>query len=197
MRRALPLSLVLALLLLALSGCAGGGAAVPVAVKAGPQTAKLDWIEPYPAKDPALVFKVASFTVTPTGWSAQISVQNTSDIGWGVGGKRYEAELAFGVMLFPNDDQKELEQRNRNKDMPALRAATSYTPALPAVIKAGTTWSGVISAPGALAAGLWVRLSFGPFRAVGDPPNGVSSDFQWFTDHAHQLDEVVVSAQPA
>jgi hypothetical protein len=196
MRRALPSAALLALVLLAVTGCGGGGATVPLAVKAGPQTAKLDWVEPYPATKPALVFRVASFTVTATGWSAHISVENRSDIGWAVGGPKYEAELAFGVMLFPNDDQKETEKRNQDNDLPALRAATSYTPALPAVLASGATWDGVISAPGALAA-LWVRISFGPFRSVGEPPDGATPVVQWFTDHAHHLDQAAVSAQPA
>jgi hypothetical protein len=197
MRRTLPLAALLVLLLLALTGCAGNSVPLPAAVKAGPQTAKLGWVEPYPAEKPALVFRVASFTVTPTGWSARISVENTSDIGWAVGGKKYAAELAFGVMLFPNDDQKEFEQRTRNNELPAIRAATSYTPALPTVLESGQTWSGVIAAPGALAGGLWVRVSFGPFRSVGEPPEGVEPSLVWFTDHAYHLDEAAVSAQPA
>jgi hypothetical protein len=197
MRRFLPLSALFVLLLLALTGCAGSGGPVPTAGKAGAQSAKLGWVEPYPAKQPALVFRVASFTVTPTGWSARISVENTSDIGWSVGGKQNAAQLAFGVMLFPNDDKKETEERNRNKDLPAIRAATSYTPALPVVLESGRTWSGDIAAPGALAAGLWVRISFGPFMSVGEPPDGASPTVQWFTDHAYQLKEAAVSAQPA
>jgi hypothetical protein len=197
MRRAVPAGVLLTLVLLALTGCGAGDDPVPVAVRAGPQSAKLNWTEPWPAKQPALVFKVASFTVTPSGWSAQISVQNTSDIGWAVGGPRYEAELAFGVMLFPNDDQEEFQDRVRNNDLPAIREATSYVPALPAVIKAGQSWSGVISAPGALAAGLWVRIAFGPLRSVGEAPDGAVPVVQWFTDHAHRLDQVAVAAQPA
>ncbi len=135
--------------------------------------------------------------MTPTGWSAQISVENTSDIGWAVGGKKYAAELAFGVMLFPNDDQKEFEERTRNNDLPAIRAATSYTPALPTVLKAGRRGAASSPRPARLRAGLWVRISFGPFRSVGEPPDGVEPSLVWFTDHAYHLEEAAVSAQPA
>ena len=46
-------------------------------------------------------------------------------------------------------------------------------PGAPGRARAGATWRGTISAPGALAGGLWVRISFGPFSSVGDPPKGV------------------------
>ncbi len=59
----------------------------------------------------------------------------------------------------------------------------------------GQTWKGTIAAPGALAGGLWVRLSFGPFTSVGDPPEGAQPQVVWFTDHAHRLAEV--DAEPA
>ena len=74
-----------------------------------------------------------------------------------------QPSCAFGVLLFPNDDLDELERRNRDGTLPAIRHATTYAPALPLVLRPGKTWRGTISAPGALAGGLWVRLSFGPF----------------------------------
>ena len=49
--------------------------------------------------------------------------------------------------------------------------------------------------PGALAGGLWVRLSFGPFVSAADPPEGAASPVVWFTDHAYRLEEV--EAEPA
>ena len=196
MRRLRVLPGVVALALLA-AGCgsSGGSSTVPTLSKAPPQTAGLDWSEPYPAVKPALVFGVASFTVTPGGWRADISFENRSDVGWEVGDVRYASTLAFGVMLFPNDDQNELERRNRAGTLPAIRPAMTFRPALPDVLRPGATWKGTMSAPGALAGGLWVRISFGPFVALGNAPKGASSQVVWFTDHAHQLEQV--SATPA
>ena len=194
MRRALFLLLVVTVTV-ALAGCGSSGTNVPAAVKAPPQTARLAWEEPYPADGAALVFGVSSFTVTRTGWVARISVENRSQVGWSVGDPRDVAARAFGVLLFPNDDLDELERRNRSNDLPAIRPATSYRPALPVVLRPGASWEGTISAPGALAGGLWVRLSFGPFASVGDPPQGADPRVVWFTDHAHQL--VQVRAEPA
>ena len=129
----------------------------------------------YPSATPALVFGVSPFTVTREGWRAEISVENTSSVAWTVGDPRDAAQRQFGVLLFPNDDLDELERRNRDGDVPAIRAATSYSPALPTGLRPGETWKGTIAAPGALAGGLWVRISFGPFASVGDPPPGADT----------------------
>ena len=187
--------LVIALVTFATAGCASQAVTVPSAIKAPPQTARLDWNEPYPATNPALVFGVSRFTVTREGWKADVSVENTSDIAWLVGEPRLPAYRQFGVLLFPNDDLEDFERRSRDGDVPGLRAATSYTPALPESIAAGETWRGTIAAPGALAGGLWVRIAFGPFAADGKPPDGAQTPVVWFTDHAYHLEQV--EADPA
>ncbi len=186
-RRPLLVLLVLPLTLLA-AGC-GTTTTAPFqpSRKAPPQRATLDWREAYPAQKPALVFGVRSFAVTATGWRARISVQNRSDVGWEIGAPRLTLERAFGVLLFPNDDLAELEARNRDGTLPGLRPATGFRPPLPQVLEPGRTWSGTISAPGPLAGGLWVRVSFGTFTSVGDPPEGAQPQVIWFTDHAYQL----------
>ncbi len=190
------LALALSLVAVTVVGCGSGESpSVPAAVKAPPQTARLGWEEHYPAGKAALVFGVSSFTVTSDGWTADLSVENRSQVGWEVGDPRDAASRAFGVLLFPTDDLDELDRRNRSGDLPAIRQATSYTPALPLVLRPGQTWRGTIAAPGALAGGLWVRLSFGPFTSVGEPPEGAQPQVVWFTDHAHQLDQV--DAEPA
>jgi hypothetical protein len=199
MRRSTAATVLAALVALLATGCGtiGGSATgtVPALVRAPPQHAELGWVEHYPTEKPALVFSVSSFTVTQEGWTAGIAVENRSTVGWEVGDPRYEAELQFGVMLFPDDDLDALEQRNRTGTLPAIRHATAYRPALPSVLAPGKTWRGTISAPGALAGGLFVRISFGPFVSVGDPPDGTAPQVVWFTDHAHRLEEV--SALPA
>ena len=188
-------AVMIALLAFATAGCASQAVTVPTTIRAPPQTARLDWKERYPSKNPALVFGVSRFTVTRDGWKADISVENTSDIAWIVSDPRVPSYREFGVLLFPNDDLKDLERRSRNGDIPGLRAATSYAPALPETIKPGETWRGTISAPGALAGGLWVRIAFGPFSADGKPPKGAQTPVVWFTDHAYQLEQV--EADPA
>jgi len=181
------LALLLVPVALLLGGCGASPAPFRAAEKAPPQQFTLGWVEHYPAEKAALVFGVKSFEVTETGWSADISVENRSDIGWEVGAHRFSLERVFGVLLFASGDLDELERRNRNGTLPAIRNATGYVPALPVVLEPGKTWSGTISAPGPLAAGLWVRISFGTFTSVGDPPTGAERRVVWFTDHAVKL----------
>jgi hypothetical protein len=198
MRRRLLLAPLVAAVALGLAGCgvAGESATVPVRLATPPQTAQLDWLEPFPAKAPALVFGVTSFAVTEDGWSADISIDNRSDIGWKIVDRDDETSLQFGLLLFPSNDQKKFEHLVNTLALPALRAAKRYEPALPVVLKPGVTWRGAISAPGALPSGLWVRFAFGPFSAVGEPPKGVpATAITWYTDHAYQLAEV--AAVPA
>ena len=102
---------------------------------------------------------------------------------------------AFGVLLFPNDDLDELERRNRSNDLPCDPAGDLLPAGTSGRAPARRELEGTISAPGALAGGLWVRLWFGPFASVGDPPEGADPRVVWFTDHAHQL--VQVRADPA
>ena len=195
MRRPLLAGLLAAAVAAAAAGCGSTDVAVPAAVKAPPQTAQLSWNEPYPADKPALVFGVSAFTVTRTGWRAEISVRNRSTVAWEIGGPDGAPARAFGVLLFPTGALEDLERRNREGNLPAIRAAQSFRPALPAVLKPGATWAGTVAAPGALAGGLWVRLSFGAFRSVGTPPEGAQPQVVWFTDHAHELE--TVAAEPA
>lgn len=180
-------ALFLIAIALAVSACGGAAAPYVPSVRAGPQRATLDWVESYPPRRPALVFRVRWFEVTRAGWSAAVSVENRSKVGWAVGRGRLASERAFGVLLFPNADLREVERRNREGTLPAIRPASSYRPPLPQVLAPGGSWSGTISAPGPLAAELWVRISLGVFASVGTPPPGVEPQVVWFTDHALRL----------
>ena len=197
MRRRLLLAPLVAAVALGLAGCgvAGESATVPVRLATPPQTAQLDWLEPFPAKAPALVFGVTSFAVTEDGWSADISIDNRSDIGWKIVDRNDQSALDFGLLLFPNNDQDEFEHKVNALDVPATREATIYKPALPVVLEQGAIWRGTMSAPGALPGGLWVRFVFGPFSSVGEAPKGLpTSAITWYTDHAYHLEEVAAVA---
>jgi hypothetical protein len=170
------------------AGCGGGDAPTTLPTEAAPpQEAELGWEEQLPETGPALEFIVHRFAVTEDGWDADVEVVNRTGIPWRLPGADDAVPTSFGVMLFPTDDQSELEQRSRDADLPGLRAAERYDPALPARIEPGTGWRGTIGAHGSLAAGLYVRLVLGPFVAVGDPPDGMQSGFSWITDHAYRL----------
>lgn len=156
-------------------------------VPASPQSAILDWRETFGPKGEQLVFSVESLQVTPTGWRARVSVMNDTTAAYEVGDPRATLDRSFGLMLFASGDKRELEERNLSRTLPAVRPALRYEPSLPAVLEAGDSWSGTISAPGALVARSWVRVVFGALVVVGKPPEGVEDTVVWITDHAYRL----------
>ncbi|MDX6440235.1 MAG: hypothetical protein QOF45_2818 [Gaiellaceae bacterium] len=181
MRR--PLLLVAVLLL------AGCGSAEPESVKpvraAEPQRAVLDWRESYPSSGQRLVFVVHTLEITKEGWSADIAVTDSTRIPFELGA--IPEPLVFGLMLFPTDDLDELADAADTGRLPAPRLATRFEPAPPDLLAPGQTWRTTISAPGSLADGAYVRVSFGPFRAKGDPPPGMQPTVSWITDRSYRL----------
>jgi len=160
---------------------------VPTSVAAGPQTAELGWREVYGPVGEQLVFTVDRLDVTESGWSARVGVENDSSVGWELA-PGATPEGSFGLQLFETGDVEELEERNRNGTLPAVRAATSYVPELPKILEPGASWEGEISARGALVAGAWARVVFGTLVAVGKPPDELDEKVIWITDHAYELE---------
>jgi hypothetical protein len=167
----------------------GGESKVETAsVAAGPQTAELGWRETYGTTGERLVFTVDRLDVKETGWNARVGIENDSSVGWELA-PGATSEGSFGLQLFETGDIEELEERNRDQTLPAVRAATRYAPALPAVLEPGSAWEGEISARGALVAGSWARVAFGTLVAVGKPPDELDEMVIWITDHAYELEE--------
>ena len=168
------------------AGCSGAepqplGTARP----AEPQEAALGWEESYPASGERLVFGVRNLTVTEEGWSADVSLTNNTTIAFDTGAD--EPGWAYGLMLFDTGDLGELEAAAQSNQLPAVRQARTIEPALPGLLRPNQTWRGTLSAPGALPDGSWVRVSFGPLRAQGDPPPDLDAVVVWITDHANQV----------
>jgi hypothetical protein len=161
---------------------------IPTSVAAGPQTADLGWREVYGSVGEQLVFTVDRLDVTESGWSAHVGVENDSSVGWELA-PGATPEGSFGLQLFETGDVEELEERNRNATLPAIRAATGYVPELPKILEPGASWDGEISARGALVAGAWARVVFGTLVAVGKPPDELDEKVIWITDHAYELEK--------
>ena len=186
MPRAVAVLAVLGAVLL-VAGCGSSGGAPPPAVAAPPQAAELAWNERSPATGPGLVFRVFRFAVTDDGWEAEVEVENRTGIAWEMGVDPVAVDQSFGIMLFATGDLGEVDERSRNSDLPGLRPAQTFVPALPARLEPGASWRGAVSAHGNLAAGRYVRVVFGPLVALGDPPEGMPRRFVWITDHAYRL----------
>jgi hypothetical protein len=158
---------------------------LPPARAAEPQHAELHWRETHPAPTGShLVFEVEELDVTETGWSAQVAVSNRTGVAFDV--ETGPGDYGFGLMLFATGDLKEVEERNREGRLPAIRRATRIVPAPPAVLRPGTTWRATIGASGSLADGSWVRVVFGTFLAGDDAPDELRR-VVWFTDRSHRL----------
>jgi hypothetical protein len=180
-----------ALAALAFSTTAGrldddAGPAEP-SVAAGPQSAVLDWRETYGSGTDRVVFEVERLEVGHDGWRARVAVTNDTHVSYELGDPQATLDREFGLKLFTTDDHDDLERRIANGTLPATRAAKRYEPALPKLLTPGSTWRGTISAPGALAAGSYVRVVFGTLLAVGKPPEGMSESIVWITDQAYEL----------
>lgn len=170
-----------------LAGC-GSTTPPPLPTRAAPpQRADLGWVERYPEDGPAFVFETKTFEVTPSGWRAVVRIENGTSVPWTIAGVASSALGSFGVMLFTTDDVSEVEERSRDDSLPGLRQAQSFTPPLPVRLAPGASWSGTVAAPGTLAAGLFVRLVFGPFVTADDPPDGMQQQFSWITDGSYHL----------
>jgi hypothetical protein len=167
-----------------LAGCSSESTPPLPSGPAPPQRASLGWVERFPSQGPALVFDADTFEITSSGWSAEVGLENRTEIPW----KIVESPVpSFGVMLFTSKQAAEVEERSRSDDLPGLRAARRFEPPLPAKLEPGASWHGTMSAPGSLAAGLFVRIVYGQLVAVGDPPKAMPTQFSWITDHAYEL----------
>jgi hypothetical protein len=155
-------------------------------VAAGPQRADLGWRETFGSPGEQVVFTVDSLEVTKTGWRARVGVENSSSVAWELDPAATPGG-AFGLQLFTTGDPEELEKRNKEQSLPAVRAATLFEPELPTILEPDAAWEGVMSARGALVADSWVRVVFGTLVAVGKPPDELSDMLVWITDHAYRL----------
>ena len=161
----------------------GTSASVTRDTAAVPQSKVLDWSEKQGRKGERIVFGVERFQVLRDGWRARISLRNESKVALEL--KR--SQRSFGLMLFTSNKHSQLEALMRKQALPTLRPAISYEPPLPSTLDPQASWTGTISAPGALVAGSFVRFVFGYFELIGRAPDTFPSDFTWITDHAYRL----------
>jgi hypothetical protein len=189
MRRPLAALVLVAAAATLPAACGGAETGLPDAGPAPPQRARLGWEESYGKSGARMVFRVNELEVLHNGWRAAISITNDTTAQYAIGDPKASLDRSFGLMLFPTGDLRELEQRNQAGELPAVRTASRFTPALPLVLEPGGTWTGTISAHGSLAAGLFARVVFGALVPVGESPDGLPGALVWITDHAYRLKE--------
>jgi hypothetical protein len=182
-------ALLLAVLTLFAAGCGSDGAPVILSDEgaAPPQEATLDWREVYGQPGARLVFRVESLSVDAAGWEATIAVRNDSRVQFTIASGASSLDRAFGLLVLPTGDLRELERLNRANELPPVRQAERFDPPLPGVLAPGATWRGTMAARGALPGGGWARVVFGAFVTIDEPPRGLEERVVWITDHSHRL----------
>jgi len=174
------------LAVLLLTGCgASETEPVPSARAAEPQQVELGWRESYPTTGERIRFDVDELDVRAEAWSVRIAVTNATRTSFELGVNR--TQLSFGLMLFATGTLDELEEANRSGRLPPVRLAATMKPPPPNVLRPGATWRATLAGPGSLADGSYLRVAFGPLRAVGDPPAGIQPVVVWITDRSHKL----------
>jgi hypothetical protein len=147
---------------------------------AGPQKVVLGWEESVGSGREKLVFSVESLEILEHGWRAEIALENRMNTSYEVASTH---DRPFGLMLLSTGDHDALEEQNEAGTLPLIRPASRYEPQLPTILEPGDSWSGTMSAPGALVANSWVRVVFGVLVSVVDREEQLS----WITDHTHPL----------
>lgn len=156
------------------------GAVRERSVAASEQTAVLGWEERTGEPGEQLVFSVETLQVLRNGWRADISLENHTTAAIRVMSTQRQP---FGLMVLPTGNYAEFEQLVSDDALPAVRPAVRYVPRPPALLEPGDSWTGSISAPGALVAGSWVRVVFGGLVSVVRP----RESFAWITDHTYHV----------
>ena len=114
------------------------------------------------------------------GWLANVSVKNESTTSYELAST---VQRPFGLMVFGSADYDALTEQSEAGTLPPVRPAARYEPQLPTILEPGDSWTGTISAPGALVANGWVRIVFGGLISVVRPNEALV----WISDHAYRL----------
>src|SRR5262245_15477884 len=134
---------------------------------------RLGWNEKakYAGK-PVMSYRVVSLTFGERGWNAHVSFRNLSSRTIRVGNE-------FGVGFWTSRKATSLQE------VAGIASATTFSSKVPAVLKPGQSWTGVIGGRGQLNSRgrVYARVIFGPF--TGFP--GQRSAVWWITDHARAL----------
>jgi hypothetical protein len=149
-------------------------------VAAGEQTANLGWRETTGEPGERLVFEVEKLEILRDGWRVELSLENATSASLRVMSTQRQP---FGLMVLPTGNYDEFERLAGDNELPAVRPAVRYEPRPPALLEPGDSWAGVISAPGALVAGSWVRVVFGGLVSLARPRESMA----WITDHTYPI----------
>lgn len=169
------------LLAVALAGCGSEAGGPELAPPAAPRTIELGWVER--SRDPALVFRVERIVLRPAGWSADVSVQNTTEDDFQIRRPHRPRGSLVGLVLLETTSREELRELTADlREVPPFLEPDRISPPLPGSLRAGATWGGTLSGSTVLRRGTVLRVIFGRFSRDRAPQN-----ITWVTDHAVRI----------
>jgi hypothetical protein len=183
MRRARVYPGVVAAVAVALAAC-GGTERPTLAPPAEPRTFELGWVERTSAR--GFVFRVERLTVTSTGWSADVAVENRTGLDYMLQRSHRPRESMFGIVLLETASRAELRRLTSDfQKTPPFLEPERIDPPPPVSFRAGRRWRGRMIGSTVLPRGAVARLLFGRFTRLGriDEPEYVI----WVTDHHVRL----------
>jgi hypothetical protein len=152
----------------------------PLAQNAKPRVIKLNWVEQRSATyfPIAMTFKVKDVTLTRKAWSLRASFTNRSKKAIRISRKpgAYYAAYSFGLGV----PEVRTQPGFTSTGLRPLKA-TYAKPALPQLLRAGQTWSGLFGGPGLPARGKLINVTFGVFSVPGE------KEWSWVTNNSFKL----------
>jgi len=165
------------------AGC-GSGSGVPVA---SPQVLRLGWHEDCGTKADRLPIVTRRLVIGRGRWRVDLSFRNETRIGLYVIRPHFPGQTFFGLEPFRTGSLEEVRRRAALGTVHVEALADRFRPYRPALISPGERWSGSFSGPGALPAGVPVRVVLGRFVPLGPVPPGLYDGFLCISRRAVRL----------
>jgi hypothetical protein len=165
------------LVVLVAAGCGTASSSNP----AGEQTIALNWHEAAGPPGNRLIVDVRRFVVRHNRWAVSAAVKNDSPATLVISRRHRRHGTEFGILLLGTGSPRAIRKAGPG------RFASRFTPALPASLPPGASWSGTFSGPGRLPAGKYVRIELGSFGASGTLRPPISLQFEYVTNHVFRL----------
>jgi hypothetical protein len=180
-----PLCLLAALVLgLTAAGCGTGDSGRV----AGPQVRKLDWHENCGTRAQRIPITTGRLIVHSGRWRVDLAFRNETSVSLSVIRPHYLGSTYFGLEPFDSATRREVLGRAEAGAAKPRTLADRFSPEKPGLLAPGQRWSGWFSGPGALPAGVPLRVVLGRFVILGSVPHGLLSGFLCVSRRVVRLD---------
>jgi hypothetical protein len=170
-------------LLLAAVGCGAGDSGRA----ARPQTVKLGWHENCGTRADRIPIVTRDVIVRRHRWRVDLSLRNETRVALSIFRPHFPGSTYFGLEAFETASKREVLQRARIAAAKPQTIADRFSPARPILLAPAQAWRGWFSGPGALPAGVPIRVVLGRFVILGKAPPDVLNAFLCISDHVVRL----------